>query len=243
MQQPSFRGGFTLLELLVVIAIIAAVAALSVPVMTKAFGVAAETQCISNLRSMTQANAAYTVDFKRRFPAGHGHDVWFLNVVGARGATSSSINRDADRRVLNPYLDGAVEVAVCPLDRGTTRAGSSTIAALWGTSYSYVDNGAATSLRRTLNGIWSLEGFGLNDVSSPATKSVFTDYIHHRSLAESEQHAWHGVEKGHLRTGMGFVDGHAETVRMKVEPTVLNPPLVRHSFGEIEAMAKSDPYY
>ncbi|BAM05000.1 type II secretion system protein [Phycisphaera mikurensis] len=248
-RHPRRRAcAFTILELLVVMGIIGLLAALAVPVMTKAYGVAAETQCVSNIRSLGQAYAAYTVDAKRRFPAGvedsaRVDPVWYVNMAGDRGSNSDRRNIPAEQRALHHYLGGDVAVAVCPLDRSVVDYSTPTVADLWGTSYVMMNN-QDDRLRDRVerNGIWSLEGFGLQDVTSPATKSVMTDFIQLRNLAAGEQNAWHGEEDGHLRSSMAFVDGHAEVLRLKEETA--NPRRQdRRSRGFIEGMAKADPYY
>ncbi len=241
-QRPT--AAFTLIELLVVIAIIGVLALLSVPVMSKAFGVAAETQCVSNLRSLAQATTTYGNDFKRRFPAGTGNRVSFANLAGAKGNGNNAANLDATRRVLNPYLGDAPEAAICPLDRGETRYDTPRFADSWGTSYVIVANDFDRfDLRLTRNGVWGLEGFGLLDVSSPGTKALMADVVLIRDLDADEQQAWHGLEDGHMRSGMSFVDGHAEALRLKELPTSSFqwPRLANRR--QIESMAKTDLYY
>ena len=244
------RPGFTILELLVVIAIIGLVMALSIPAMSKALGVAAESNCTSNLRSLGQATAAYTVDFKRKFPAGLGNTLNVLNLVGDRGIGNHSGNIPAEDRLLNGYIDHAYDTAVCPLDRGEERYDAATTADFWGTSYSIVNNDydnsfgtRAYAYRFARNGLWSLEGFGILDVTSPATKAVLTDFIQMRNLDANERHAWHGLQDGHLRSGMAFADGHAETLRLKVLPSTLTQRIDYRTYGQIEKMAKEDLYY
>ena len=248
-KQPTPRPAFSLIELLVVIAIIAIVAALAVPAMSRAYGVAAESRCVGNLRSLGQATAAYSTDHKRKFPAGLGRSLNTLNLAGAQGTGSHAANTPAGERLLNAYIDHAYDAAVCPLDHGDQRYDTPRIADYWGTSYSIVNNDydvygpRAYAYRFARNGIWSLEGFGLLDVTSPATKAVMTDFIQMRNLDADERHAWHGVQDGHLRSVMAFVDGHAEVVRLKVLQPNLTQPLTPLSYGRVKEMAKEDLYY
>lgn len=62
------RSGFTLIELLVVIAIIAILAAILFSVFSNAKKSAQQTMCSSNMKQMSMAMLAYSVDNSSRFP-------------------------------------------------------------------------------------------------------------------------------------------------------------------------------
>jgi prepilin-type N-terminal cleavage/methylation domain-containing protein/prepilin-type processing-associated H-X9-DG protein len=78
------RGGFSLIELLVVIAIIAVLAALLLPVFSRAKMSARSTQCKNNLRQLGIALEMYTGDM-REFPLTTDYstsNTWFSILVG-----------------------------------------------------------------------------------------------------------------------------------------------------------------
>ena len=83
------KSRFTLIELLVVVAIIAILAALLLPALTRAREEGRKAVCLSNIRQLTQATAAYANDFDDRLPYGYqlsgaesaSHIYWSGNVL------------------------------------------------------------------------------------------------------------------------------------------------------------------
>ncbi|MCX8156471.1 MAG: DUF1559 domain-containing protein [Verrucomicrobiae bacterium] len=98
-------GAFTLLELLVVIAIIGLLAALLLPVMTRAREAGRAAACISNLRQVGLAIQLYTQDHHNRLPIMRDQPP---------GAPATNVPAGPER-VLAPYL-GNTNVLRCPSD-------------------------------------------------------------------------------------------------------------------------------
>ena len=87
-KKTNDSGGFTLIELLVVIAIIAILAALLLPVLTKAKFRARVTNCTSNYHQWTSVANMYSLDFKEflpnlGIPVGFGANAWDVNTNSA----------------------------------------------------------------------------------------------------------------------------------------------------------------
>jgi len=72
MTSKHFRPAFTLIELLVVISIIALLIAILLPALGAARRSARNAECLSRMRSISIAVAAYEVDNKGFLPRGHG---------------------------------------------------------------------------------------------------------------------------------------------------------------------------
>jgi prepilin-type N-terminal cleavage/methylation domain-containing protein/prepilin-type processing-associated H-X9-DG protein len=119
------QKAFTLIELLVVIAIIGILAALLLPVFSRAKGRAHGSLCLSNGRQMMTAVTLYTSDQNDRFPPNPpdgntvpGHN-WCPGQAGRGGPEefNSEVLRDPNRSLLVSYLGNNVAVFRCPTDK------------------------------------------------------------------------------------------------------------------------------
>ena len=121
--------GFTLIELLVVIAIIAILAALLLPVISRAKQKAQGVYCLNNGKQMMTALTLYAGDNSDFFPpnpddgntlAGYN---WCSGRAGVGGAEefNSDILKDQKKSLLANYLGGNVAVFHCPGDKRTGR--------------------------------------------------------------------------------------------------------------------------
>jgi len=136
------REGFTLIELLVVMSILALLLTILMPSLSRARELAMRVVCGSNLRSCTQALTAYAASNRYILPAASGNysdgSPFYTQPLSSnrfivRGwdnwTPDGYVPMDYDLRALiRPYLDGVLEVWMCPSlnvpsigDSGNTR--------------------------------------------------------------------------------------------------------------------------
>jgi len=112
------RFGFTLIELLAVIATIAILAALLLPVLTKAKIKAQQTKCISNLHQLGLAWAMYYGDsageLAESYPT-NNPDVWVQGDMTVAAQATNTALIEAGK--LYPY-DRSIPLYHCPGDKG-----------------------------------------------------------------------------------------------------------------------------
>ena len=119
------RRAFTLIELLVVIAIIAILAALLLPVMSKAKGKAQGALCLNDGRQLMTAVTLYTSENNDFFPPNpdDGNKVPGHNWVGGRAGEGEAdefnpdVLKDPERSLLISYVGQNVNIFRCPADR------------------------------------------------------------------------------------------------------------------------------
>lgn len=155
------RPAFTLIELLVVVGIIALLAAILLPVISKAKEQGRATACLSNLRQVGLALQLYTQDNNNRLPVMYDAPVVSNSVTPTNLATID--------RVLANYLDGA-KVLRCPSDD----------------KYLFEITGASYSWNSLLNGqdAEHLVVFGIN-FDPHHIPLVFDKEAFHRARGES----------------------------------------------------------
>jgi prepilin-type N-terminal cleavage/methylation domain-containing protein len=127
-QREKSPAAFTLIELLVVIAIIAILAAMLLPVLSRAKARALQAKCISNQRQIGIAFALYAADARDSFPT---HPDWCS--TGGNDGTYYLFTA-ATNRPLNPYALNR-EIFSCPADHGDSLGGTSNCFTSYGNSY------------------------------------------------------------------------------------------------------------
>lgn len=124
--RPLRSRGFTLLELLAVIATIAILAALLLPVLTKAKVKAQQTTCLSNLRQLSFAWQIYFGDHNDRLVQSYPTNNPNAWVQGDMTKATEACNADLLRQgELYPY-NRDVGIYHCPADKGAVTGATTT---------------------------------------------------------------------------------------------------------------------
>jgi prepilin-type N-terminal cleavage/methylation domain-containing protein len=121
--RPVQRRGFTLAELLAVIATIAILAALLLPVLSKAKTKAQRTSCMSNLRQLGLAWVMYYQDNNGRLVESYpvnNPNAWVLGDMTVPGQAN---NPELIRQGKHYPFDRDTHIYHCPTDKGVTVGG------------------------------------------------------------------------------------------------------------------------
>lgn len=211
--RPSWTGrrGFTLVEMLTVIGVIAFLAAMLLPVLSKAKQQAIVTKCAANLRQITTAlhmycNAHRGTMFWRGANASLDGMDWYVyggRVSGNSNTGQAGLFNRFDPRPLNPYLSHNIEVFKCPVDDAMSSFWTDGWANWeWvGTSYNFNALGNPFAPYHNQPGNTAgLSGKKIGSIRQISDTVAFLD----ASLIKGGN--WHNNDSGNI----AFLDGHVE---------------------------------
>lgn len=192
-QPDRYRGGsaFTLVELLVVIALIAVLAAMLLPVLSRAQARAQGFQSVSNTRQLTLAWFLYSDDNNGRLP---------YNLGGGNGPRSAAMKTNANwvnnnltweldadntntagltEASLSPYLNKVAQVYRCPADKVLSQvqreAGWSHRVRSYSMNAMVGDAGEISSTGKNQNNPSYTQFFRITDIPRPADIFIFVE--------------------------------------------------------------------
>lgn len=241
------RFGFTLIELLVVIAIIAILAALLLPVLTKARERAQGALCLSNTKQLALAWELYADEHDQSLPYNIGMNGssfrtplnWVNNVMTWDLSSDNTNAATITGASLGPYISGATCIFHCPADHVSsvmqssagweTRIRSYSMNAMVGNVGNFLTNGV------NVNNPNYQQFLKLTQIPHPAEIFVFVDE-HPNSINDGyflnkspENNYWGEAEWDHLpasyhnsSAAFSFADGHGELHRW-LDPSTAIP--------------------
>ncbi len=198
---------FTLIELLVVIAIIAILAAMLLPALAAARENARRSNCLSNVRQISQANRLYLDD----------NDGTFLSKGSAHWSDWLNLGTYFCEK-MSPYLgisgkyyvwDGSTDITVAKVFMCPSATGKTTT-----NQYGYNTWGLVENLKKESRAKKPSETMVLADARWSA--GAIYDYNTFGSPTNLAYQAWSkdSVDRHKAMNQVGFLDGHCESVKI-----------------------------